>query len=584
MAGMDMRAATVTSLNVGMPQEVDWRGRTVWTGAWKDAVAGRRTVSRLNIDGDGQGDLAGHGGPNRAVLVYQEQAYEFWRELFGRTDLTAGRFGDNITIDGHPDDEVGIGDRFRIGSAEFEVSQPRVTCFRVGMRNDEPRLASLMVKHGRPGFYLRVLVEGDIGVGDQMTRIHQDPSELTVAESSALLYLPDPDPARIAVARDHPALSQGWRDSFADMLTPVKRTGEGVAPGWSDFRPLLVERVERETPTVSSFYLTEPEGLQLPTAQAGQYLTLRLTGSEDGSTLVRNYSLSALAEGAGYRISVKREPGGAFSNLLHDTVSAGDLVQVAAPRGEFVLRTGRAPAVLVSGGIGITPVLPMLQQLIADGEDRDIWWLHATRSVEEYPLVAEVHALAERTPYLHAHTWVTRSDPAGQGSTALGSWHRGRMTTEALTALDLPRDAHAYLCGPSAFIDAVTQSLVEVGLAPSAVSSELFGTLASLNPGVVGEQAQTPHLPELSGDGPLVTFTRSLLEVPWSDSYRSLLELAEACSVPTRWSCRTGVCHNCVTPLVSGTVTYVEQPLTDPDPGTALICCSRPDGEVVLDL
>src|ERR1044072_2704379 len=184
-----MAAVTVTSLNVGLPQEVAWSGRTVLTGAWKDAVSERRTVTRLNIDGDGQGDLAGHGGPTRAGLVYHEA-----------------------------EDGVSIGHRFRSGTAEFEVSQPRVTCFRVGMRNDEPRLASLMVKHGRPGYSLRVLVEGEIGAGDEVALVAKDPAGLTVAAVNALLYLPDPDLAQVEVARDHAALSQGWRGSFAAML------------------------------------------------------------------------------------------------------------------------------------------------------------------------------------------------------------------------------------------------------------------------------------------------------------------------------------------------------------------------------
>jgi ferredoxin-NADP reductase/MOSC domain-containing protein YiiM len=582
-----MATVTVTSLNVGMPKEVAWGGRTVLTGVWKDAVADRRAVTRLNIDGDGQGDLAGHGGPNRAVLVYQEQAYAFWREHLGRPDLTAGRFGDNITIDGFADDEVCVGDRYRIGTAEFEVSQPRVTCFRVGMRNDEPRLASLMVKHGRPGFYMRVLVEGEIGAGDEMVLVERDAAGLSVAETDALLYLPDPDRDRLAVARDHAALSRGWRDSFAEMLDP-DRDGQGDAadgPAWAGFRPLRVDRIAPETPTVTSIYLTEPEGLQLPPARAGQYLTLRLPGEAVTSPLVRNYSLSAPATGVGYRISVKREPGGAFSNLLHDTIRAGDLVDAAAPRGDFVLGTTDAPTVLASAGIGLTPVLPMLEQLLANDAGRDIWWLHGARTLEEYPLIAEVQAAVGRTPRLRVHTWLTRAEPPSEGElSSFGSWHRGRLGADALRALDLPVEAQAYICGPTAFIEETTAALVGLGLSPSAVSSELFGTLAVLNPGVVGEEAQRPHAPAHLGDGPRVTFTRSLLEVPWSDDYTSLLELAEACSVPTRWSCRTGVCHNCVTPLVAGEVAYFEEPLTYPAPGTALICCSRPDGEVVLDL
>src|ERR1700683_3086980 len=154
------------SVNVGLPKDVPWHGETVYTGVWKEPVAGPQMVRRLNIDGDGQGDKQGHGGEQRAVLVYQVQSYEHWRQHFGRDDLSYGQFGENLTVDGLPDDEVCIGDRYRIGEAEFEVSQPRVTCYRVGMRLGEPEMASLLVSHHRPGFYMRVIREGQIQADD----------------------------------------------------------------------------------------------------------------------------------------------------------------------------------------------------------------------------------------------------------------------------------------------------------------------------------------------------------------------------------------------------------------------------------
>jgi ferredoxin-NADP reductase/MOSC domain-containing protein YiiM len=580
-----MTTVRVTSLNVGKPKEVDWKGRRVRTGAWKSPVSGRRQVTRLNIEGDGQGDLDGHGGPNRAVLVYQEEAYAFWRKLLARADLSAGSFGDNLTVDGLPDDEVCIGDRFQIGTARFEVSQPRVTCFRVGMRNEEPRLASLMVAHGRPGFYLRVLAEGEIASGDTVELISRDPTGLTVAETNALLYLPDPDPDRIAVAGDHPALSRGWRDSFASMLAEHADTPP-AQPAWQGFRPLQVARVRRETPSVSSFYLTDPEGSGLPPARAGQYLTVRLrpTGAERG--VIRNYSLSAPSSDSVYRISVKRELGGQASNLLHDTVTEGQVLEVAVPRGAFVLRPSATAVVLASAGIGITPLIPMLAEVLETNPQARVWWLHSTRTLEEYALVAEVEDMVARARNVRLDTWVTRAGVERDAQPGTGArLHHGRMTAQALADLGLPADAHAYLCGPPAFIDDVTAALTTVGLDPGSIASELFGAGAALNPGVVSTGSRpAPHPPGRLGSGPLVTFARSQLQVPWDSEYRSLLELAEACDVPTRWVCRTGVCHTCLTPLVSGEVAYVEEPLVEPEEGSALICCSAPGSEVVLDL
>ena len=157
---MSGRVARLVSVNVGMPRDVSWQGRTVFTGIWKDPVQGSRQARRLNIDGDGQGDLAGHGGEQRAVFVYQLDSYGYWRSSCSATTSSFGQFGENFTVDGLDDDEVCIGDRYRIGKALFEVTQPRVTCYRVGIRMNEPRMAALLVGHGRPGFYLRVLEEG----------------------------------------------------------------------------------------------------------------------------------------------------------------------------------------------------------------------------------------------------------------------------------------------------------------------------------------------------------------------------------------------------------------------------------------
>ena len=241
--------ATLLSVNVGMPQDVAWQGRTVHTGVWKAPVSGPRMVRRLNVEGDGQGDLGGHGGEMRAVLVYQLDSYRYWQRQLGREKLEFGSFGENFTVDGLPDDEVCIGDRYRIGDAEFEVTQPRVTCYRVGMRLGEPAMASLLVAHHRPGFYLRVVAEGRVRAGDDVTLTRRGPQRLSVADTDALLYLPDRDPERLRRALAIPALSPGWQRSFRELAEPSAPRRE---PGWPGFRPLRVARIVPETPTVSS--------------------------------------------------------------------------------------------------------------------------------------------------------------------------------------------------------------------------------------------------------------------------------------------------------------------------------------------
>src|SRR3954453_10489638 len=214
----DSVVGSLVSVNVGMPRDVSWQGKTVFTGVWKQPVTGPQRVGRLNIDGDGQGDRGGHGGEQRAVLVYQLEAYSHWRQHFGRSDFTHGEFGENFTVDGLPDDTVCIGDRYRIGDTEFEVTQPRVTCYRVGMRVGEPDLPSLLVSHHRPGFYMRVITEGTVQAGDSIVKTRSGPGALSIADTDALLYLPDRDIAKLRVAVDIPALSPGWQGSFRDLL------------------------------------------------------------------------------------------------------------------------------------------------------------------------------------------------------------------------------------------------------------------------------------------------------------------------------------------------------------------------------
>src|SRR5215471_1157476 len=182
--------ARLLSLNVGLPRDITWNGKTVRTAIWKSQVEGRRMVRKLNIVGDGQGDLAGHGGEQRAVFVYQMDSYRYWERFLGRNDFSYGQFGENFTVEGLADNEVGIGDRYRIGDAVFEVTQPRVTCYRVGIRMNEPRMPALLVQHRRPGFYFRVLQEGEVGAGDNIVKISDGPERMTVADIDALLYLP----------------------------------------------------------------------------------------------------------------------------------------------------------------------------------------------------------------------------------------------------------------------------------------------------------------------------------------------------------------------------------------------------------
>jgi ferredoxin-NADP reductase/MOSC domain-containing protein YiiM/ferredoxin len=583
------RAGTLLSVNVGMPKDVSWRGKTVFTGVFKDPVTGPRRVGRLNVDGDGQGDLGGHGGEQRAVFVYQSGSYRYWARELGRDDFVHGQFGENFTVEGLADDEVCIGDRYRIGSAVFEVTQPRVTCYRVGIRMNDPRIPALLVSHRRPGFYFRVIEEGDVEAGDEIVKLAPGPERMPVAEADALLYLPGHTRQELLRALRIPALSPGWQASFRALLDRAPGSGNaGLAvtsppPAWPGFRELSVTEIAHESDSVLSIRLEDPDGAPLPAARPGQYLTLRVRPDEHQRSLLRNYSLCGRPDAGFYRVAVKREHDGAASGYLHTRLAVGDRVDVGAPRGTFILDRTQDPVLLISVGIGATPVLAMLQALAEERSDREIWWLHGARSRRDHAFAAEARGLLAALPHARAHVYFSRPGPDDlEGRDFDGA---GRLTASRLAELEPPRDAEAYLCGPTPFMDEISAALASMGIDASHIHTEPFGPAPGLTPGIATAPPRPPHRPAgAPGSGPTVEFARSDLSIPWSSDYGSLLELAEACDVPVRWSCRTGVCHTCETTLVAGDVGYDPDPVEPPADGSALICCSRPSDDVVLDL
>jgi ferredoxin-NADP reductase/MOSC domain-containing protein YiiM len=553
-------------------------------------------VRRLNVDGDGQGDLGGHGGEHRAVLVYQIESYRYWERQLGRSDLAFGHFGENFTVDGLADDEVCIGDRYRIGAADFEVTQPRVTCYRVGIRMNEPQMAALLVSHRRPGFYMRVLTEGRVQAGDEIVKIASGPEDMSVADIDALLYLPGHPREQIARALRIPALSPGWKMSLQALLDQadagqraasgnpgLTAVADGPPPAWTGFRSLSVVRVDPESRSVFSLELAAVDGAPLPAALPGQFLTVRLRVDGSAAPVIRNYSLSGRPGAAAYRVSVKQEPRGVASSWLHTHVSPGDVLEVAAPRGLFTLRSGATPVLLLSAGIGATPVLAMLHALSAERSTREIWWLHGARDGSEHPFARESRALLSNLPAAHSRVWYSRPAPGDLAGRDYDSV--GRLSVNAFGDLGVPQDVDAYLCGPTAFMHDITTALVAYGVDRARIRSEIFGAGPSMTPGMVGAPVRAPRVPDgTPGTGPSVSFARSGLTVRWDSRYGSLLELAEACSVPTRWSCRSGVCHNCESGLLSGAVAYSPDPVERPADGNVLICCSLPREDLVLDL
>jgi ferredoxin-NADP reductase/MOSC domain-containing protein YiiM len=547
---------------------------------------------KLDIDGDAQADLAGHGGEQRAVFVYQMDSYHYWESLLGRNDFTFGQFGENFTVEGLPDNEVCIGDRYRIGGAIFEVTQPRVTCYRVGIRMNEPRMPALLVEHHRPGFYFRVLQEGEVGAGDDIVKIADGPEKFTVADIDALLYLPGHSTEQLQRALRIPALSKGWQSSFQAMLqqdlsskTTVGNPGlafEEQAPAWPEFRQMRVANIHKESDSVTSFVLAPIDGQPLPLCQAGQFVVLRLLVDPGKPPVLRSYSLSDLPAADHFRISVKSELNGIGSSFLCDRVREGDVLDVSAPRGSFTLRLSQNPVVLLSAGVGATPVMSMLHALVAEKSQREIWWIYGARNRVDHPFAEESRSLLEQLS--RGREYIVYSRPAAIDRVGTDFDAPGHIDAALLERIGVSRDSDFYLCGPSSFLQNMRDGLRNWGVLAGNVHTEIFGSLAAITPGMA-QVVHTPHLPQgPSGSGPPVSFARSGITAAWDRKFASLLELAEACDVPVRWSCRSGVCHTCMTGLIGGSITYNPEPLERPAPGNVLVCCSQPNAGVTLDL
>ena len=562
------------SVNVGSPREIAWQGQVVRTAIWKSPVADARAVSRLNVAGDAQADLVGHGGEHRAVFVYQVESYRYWERELGRGGFTHGQFGENFTVEDMADDVVCIGDRYRIGSALFEVTQPRVTCFKVGIRLEEPRIPALLVSHGLPGFYLRVLEEGVVEAGNHIDKVADGPEGMSVREINDLLYLPERSDDDLRRALAIPGLPAGWQDSFAALLAaPPERP-----PAWPGLRSFRIADCHEESQTVRSLLLEPVDGEPLPSFAPGQHLVLRVV-VESGAPALRSYSLSAPSDARRYRISVKHETGGAVSGHVHARSRVGDIVAVGAPRGDFTLdEAGDRAVVLVSAGVGATPVLSMLGALAAACSSRPVWWVHTARSGAEHAFAEEAREWVRDLPDARSHVRYSRPEPDDREGVDYDA--AGRVDAGVLAALGIPVDGDYYLCGPEAFMNDLAAGLAARGVSPERVHTERFGAPPHAD-------GRTPPHPPAGppGSGPPVAFTRSGLRVPWDARFASLLELVEACDVQVHWSCRTGVCHRCETNVVGGAVRYDVEPLEPPAAGRALICCSRPtDEEVALDL
>ncbi|HXZ42320.1 MAG TPA: 3-alpha domain-containing protein, partial [Terriglobales bacterium] len=408
----------------------------------------------------------------------------------------------------------------------------------------------------------------------------------------ALLYLPGHSHDQLQRALRIPALSKGWQSSFhallqeeSDSTTAAGNPGlayEEQAPAWPGFRQMRVASINKESDSITSFILAPIDGQPLPAFPAGQFVVLRLLIHPGEPPILRSYSLSDLPVADHFRITVKSESNGVGSSFLCNRVREGDALDVSAPRGSFTLHPGANPVVLLSAGVGATPVMSMLHALAAEKSEREIWWIYGTRNSLDRPFTRESRSLLRQLP--RGRSYIVYSRPAATDQLGLDFDASGHINAALLEEIGVSPNSEFYLCGPSSFLENMRNGLRNWGVPAGNVHTEIFGALEGVTPGMA-KVVHTPHLPQgPPGSGASVSFARSGIAAAWDPKYQSLLELAEACDVPVRWSCRTGVCHTCMTGLIGGSIRYNPEPLERPAPGNVLMCCSQPDANVILDL
>ncbi|MEB3357251.1 MAG: 2Fe-2S iron-sulfur cluster-binding protein [Synechococcales bacterium] len=383
------------------------------------------------------------------------------------------------------------------------------------------------------------------------------------------------------------------RDSGGSVQAAPVPPPELATPGeWRDWRNLVVTRKVVESSEITSFYLQPQDGGSLPSFQPGQFLTIKLDIPDQPRPVIRTYSLSDY-DHTTYRLSIKREPApkgldvppGLASNFLHDHVQEGTVLPAKPPNGRFVLDLHSSrPAILLSNGVGITPMMAMARAVVEQGGDRPVWFVHGARDGEAHAFFDEVSALAQRYPHLQVYYRYSRPRPEDAGRYHSEGYVDPAMLTQVI-APDLEqrtgaKDADYFLCGSPSFMDALLNGLKEQGVPQERVFFESFN---NTKPKGMAPPVSANGSGEISAA--TVTFVTSGKVATWHPDDGTLLEFAEAQGLEPDYSCRAGICLTCMCRLKEGEVVYETPPTGTPDEGSVLICISKPKTDrVVLEL
>jgi len=539
----------------------------------KHSVDGAAYAEALGLVGDMQADLSVHGGPDKAVYAYPCDNYEAWKAEFPNLVplWVAGSLGENLALAGCDERDVCVGDTVRLGSALLQVSQPRKPCFKMAIRFNDVRLPKAMVVSGRCGWYYRVVEPGSFTAGDRPVLVERPHPEWTIRRINAVTNSTSTPQAALAELAALPELSAAWRNQ---VLAAIQAAQAGALR--KVFRPFSVADVRDESRTIRSFVLKPVDGEGVAAHAPGQHVVVRLPIHGKVAPRLRSYSLSTTSNGKTYQISVKRDSDYGASAWMHTNLKPGSELDVMGPRGNFVLdQTSDAPILLLSAGVGITPIMAMLIAATTNNGTsvmpRRVTFIHGARNGEELAFAGLLSEIAAKHPAVVFHTRFSApliSDVAGHNHDSVGRLDKALVEK---IAEDIS-DHMVYLCGPASFMRTAIGWLQELGVPEAQIRCENFGDARV----VANADGCRPAR---------IVFSRSGISSQWVRGNQSLLQIAEAHGISVKNDCRVGLCGQCATPVIAGELTYATEPAAHIEYGTALLCCARPASPTVtLDL
>ena len=580
--------SSIIALSRAHPVKTEIRGRQIMTSIVRDPIAG---PLQIGPEGPTDNSTAVH---TEHTLAFPADHYDFWaRELsVPRETWNWAWWGENMTVDGVDEEMLRIGDLVNIGTAEFQVTSPRVPCFKVAWRVGQPDTFLLrMMETGRVGFHLAVLKPGIVSLGDTIEVISPEPQHITVADLSRLLLstsIADVEKLRATLAI--PALGKKAAGAVRRRVALIEDRERMRIGRWRGWRRFILTRIENEVDAVRSFHLRPDDDQPLAPPAPGQFLSIKTERSGEPD-VVRSWSISDVdLERRLYRISIKSIDGGAGSRRMHEHMKVGDVVWSRPPAGQFVLdRAGHRRIALFSAGIGVTPMLMMLKGYIERGQGAPpLVWVQVATNGRTHPFKEEISARLAEIPHVRRIIYYTRPDPTDR--LGLDYDRVGRPTDEDLRQIfgapyplnlfgrELPfpgQETEAYVCGPQAFQDLVRGSLLAIGMKPADIRSEAFivNTVAGEGLPPVIEKAT-------------VRFKQAGITAAWyADDGQTLLDLAETAGLTPPYACRSGLCQSCECTITAGEVQYDPRPSVSIEQGRVLICCARPATDVIeLDL